>query len=141
MSCADRLLPLLAGVRRTGPARWIARCPAHDDKRPSLSVRETDDGRLLLHCWAGCDVGAIVGALGFDLADLFPPKAHPGAPRERRPWSAADLLDLAALEAGIVHVIASDVRQQRTISDADAERLGEAVARLGAMQAAAHASR
>jgi hypothetical protein len=41
-----RLLDRLQGVKRTGPSRWIARCPAHEDRRPSLAVRELDDGRL-----------------------------------------------------------------------------------------------
>jgi len=52
---ADILLARLDGVKRTGPDRWIARCPAHDDKRPSLAdlaagkqPSETDRERLLL---------------------------------------------------------------------------------------------
>ncbi len=45
---ADRLLSALDGVKRIGVDRWLTRCPAHDDRRPSLSVRELDDGRLLV---------------------------------------------------------------------------------------------
>lgn len=51
-----------------------AQCPAHEDDNPSLSVREDDDGRVLLHCHAGCSVQAIVHALGLTQSDLFPPK-------------------------------------------------------------------
>ena len=43
---ADVLLSILEGVKRTGPGRWMARCPAHGDKSPSLSIRELDDGRV-----------------------------------------------------------------------------------------------
>ena len=64
MSAADLLLSRLDGVRRTGSGRWIARCPAHDDRRPSLSVRELDDGRTLLHCFSGCSPDAVLDAIG-----------------------------------------------------------------------------
>jgi hypothetical protein len=36
-------------------ACWMARCPAHDDYDPSLSLADTADGKVLLHCHAGCD--------------------------------------------------------------------------------------
>ena len=48
-----RLLRTLEAVRKTGPDQNIARCPAHDDGRPSLSIKRVDD-RLLIHCFAGC---------------------------------------------------------------------------------------
>lgn len=51
---------------------WLVRCPAHADRSPSLSIREGDDGRILLRCWSGCSAAEIVGALGLKLADLFP---------------------------------------------------------------------
>lgn len=51
--------------------QFCARCPAHQDRNPSLSVKEGDDGRVLLHCHAGCDSAEIVGAVGLRLADLF----------------------------------------------------------------------
>jgi hypothetical protein len=60
----------LANARTTSNG-WIARCPAHDDRLPSLSIREGRGGRTVLHCHAGCDAGAIVLALGLSLADLF----------------------------------------------------------------------
>ncbi|MEM9625347.1 MAG: toprim domain-containing protein [Pseudomonadota bacterium] len=50
------------GGKRSGSG-WMARCPAHEDSTPSLSIRTTDDGRTLVHCFAGCDQGAVIGAL------------------------------------------------------------------------------
>lgn len=52
--------------------KGLAHCPAHDDKNRSLSVKEADDGRVLLHCHAGCSTEDIVKALGLSLSDLFP---------------------------------------------------------------------
>jgi len=71
VTVADSVLPLLEGVRpRSGPDKWTARCPAHDDGTPSLAITYTN-GRLLLKCWAGCSINAIVWALGLNLAHLF----------------------------------------------------------------------
>ena len=52
--------------------QWQARCPAHDDRRPSLSISEGDDGRALVRCHAGCRAEAIVSVLGLELRDLMP---------------------------------------------------------------------
>jgi hypothetical protein len=53
---------------------WIARCPAHDDRTPSLSIAEGNDGRVLLKCFGGCSTDSVVSALGMTMADLMPPK-------------------------------------------------------------------
>lgn len=68
----DPFLALLEGVKQTGRARWIAKCPAHADKRPSLSVDEGANGTILICCRAGCAAIDVVHAVGLELADLFP---------------------------------------------------------------------
>lgn len=93
----NALLSRLHGLRETGLGRWIAHCPAHDDRSPSLSVRVLDDGRTLVHCFAGCDVSDIVSAVGLSVADLFPDKpltttALPSQPIKLRPAEALLLL-------------------------------------------------
>jgi len=69
---ADKLLNRLDGLRDNGRGRWMARCPAHDDRSPSLSIRETDDGIILLRCFAGCSAADMLAAVGLELRDLFP---------------------------------------------------------------------
>ena len=69
---ADNLLSRLDKVKATGPGKWIACCPAHDDRNPSLGVTEKGDGALLLKCWAGCETSDVVAAVGLTMADLFP---------------------------------------------------------------------
>jgi hypothetical protein len=66
----DELLARLDRVKRAGDG-WMARCPAHEDGTPSLSITEGDDGRVLLKCHAGCATEEIVSALGLSLSDLF----------------------------------------------------------------------
>jgi hypothetical protein len=65
--------PEIAETLEAKPAGdgWVARCPAHEDHRASLSLTAGDDGRVLLHCHAGCPVDAIVSALGLTTSDLF----------------------------------------------------------------------
>lgn len=67
----EDVLPRLEGVIGRAP-QWHARCPAHDDRNASLSISVGDDGRVLLTCWAGCDLAAIVHAIGLGVRDLFP---------------------------------------------------------------------
>lgn len=65
-------------ARRVGVGRWMAKCPSHPDNSPSLSISQGRDGRVLLHCHAGCAVTAILRASGLRLRDLFagpPPSA------------------------------------------------------------------
>jgi len=80
----DSVLSRLKNVRRVRGG-WTACCPAHEDRRPSLSVSVGADGRVLLHCHAGCDVRDVASALGLEMRDLFPEPersdTHRGAKR------------------------------------------------------------
>jgi len=62
------------GGRKVG-GQYLVSCPAHDDRRPSLGVRELDDGRLLVRCYAGCATEDILNALDLEFADLYPERA------------------------------------------------------------------
>jgi hypothetical protein len=80
---AHDILERLEGVRASGSDRWMARCPAHGDRTASLSVRLGDDGRVLLHCFSGCEFREIVEALDLRPEQLFPPSDRPFVPRPR----------------------------------------------------------
>jgi hypothetical protein len=66
---SQQIISLLKQVRKHG-AGYTALCPAHNDQKQSLSVKETGS-KILLKCFAGCDTQAIVSALGVELKDLF----------------------------------------------------------------------
>lgn len=100
------LLSRLDKVRPAGDGRWSACCPAHDDKGPSLSIRATDDGKILLHCFSGCSVHEIAGAAGIDLVDLFPPRESSGKP-EKNPFPASHALKSIAAEALVIAAAAT----------------------------------
>lgn len=130
---ADLLLSKLDGVKRTGSGRWLAKCPAHSDRTASLSIRETDDARILVHCFAGCSVHEIVGAVGMEVTDLFPPRpadpAHFSKP-ERRPFPASDILRAIGFEALVVGCAAAALSAGEPLALADRDRLLLAVGRI-----------
>src|SRR5690606_35696923 len=119
-----RLLGRLEAVRETGAGRWIARCPAQDDRHPSLSVRETADGTVLLKCWTGCGAADVVAAVGLELRDLFPPRMDDRPPlRKHERWASVDVLRCLAHEAAIVLVAAEATGRGEALTDADRDRL------------------
>ena len=68
----DELLPYFKNVRSSGNGRqYTACCPAHDDRQASLSIGVGSDGKIMLHCFAGCSPESIMGRLGLKVSDLF----------------------------------------------------------------------
>lgn len=57
-------------VRPSGGDAYLAQCPAHDDRNPSMSV-SARSGKVMLHCHAGCDIADILPELGLTWPDLF----------------------------------------------------------------------
>lgn len=57
---------------RVSGCGYVAKCPAHPDTQPSLSISPGKDGRVLLHCHAGCTAEAITAAMGLKMADIMP---------------------------------------------------------------------
>ena len=125
----DRLLSRLEGVRETAPAQYAAKCPAHDDGSPSLSVRDLGD-RVLIHCFAGCEPAEVMDAVDLSLAELFVQRENHGPMRRRERWDARALLKLLRSEAGIVLIAANDIAEGQTPKPDDYERLRVAVGRI-----------
>ena len=133
----ETLLARLEGVRANGPGKWIARCPAHADKRPSLAIAEGADGRVLAHDFGGCDVHSILAAVGLEASDLFPPRPRDLSPAERHElrmharmagWSAAT--GVLAREAAVVLIAAHDLLKGKVLPPDYTQRLGDAVERI-----------
>lgn len=133
------VLSRLAKVRTRGKHQWSARCPAHNDKGPSLSVKQRPDGAVLLHCFAGCDVSEVLAAVGLDASDLFthePSTADAGACEGRRPsrrglLPASQALEIVDFEASLAAVAAANLAHGIALTDADRARLMQAAGRIG----------
>lgn len=67
----ERVLERLDSVRERNGGEYEARCPVHDDRRPSLSIREAADGQVLIHCFARCRTENVIRAIGLSMSDLF----------------------------------------------------------------------
>ncbi len=129
----DTLLDRLDKVKQSGPGRWMARCPAHDDNGPSLAIRETEDGTVLVKCFAGCGAADVVASVGLELKDLFPANntfRKSLKPRER--WIPRDALKAVASEALIVVIAVQKLKAGECLHPDDVERLETAASRLRA---------
>lgn len=126
---ADNLLQHLEKVKKNGQNKWLACCPAHADKSPSLAIKELDDGRLLIHCFGGCSVSEIVASVGLKLEDLFPinDNHHKG---ERRPFPAADVLRALRDDITICMLVTADVLNGKKLTEQDFKRVVSAKKRF-----------
>lgn len=128
---ADALLSRLENVRPAGFNKWVARCPSHKSKSgKSLAIKVADNETVLVHCHGGCPTAEVVGAIGLELSDLFPPRepdVHSSRPRVSplTPLIAAFEKDLI-----IVHLFLADVGNGKTISAVDRMTAKGAAARI-----------
>lgn len=130
---AQKIIDRLDGVKPCGPSRWVAKCPAHDDKNPSLSIRETDTGQILIYDFAGCAAADVVAAIGLSLADLFPAplKQHGTKPTRPNHWHAArEALRTLHREVLIVAIGAENIAAGASLNAADRSRLLEAAGKI-----------
>jgi hypothetical protein len=126
-------------LRENGRDRWRACCPAHGGNNPSaLSIGVGADDQVLLKCWHGCDVDEVVGALGLELSDLFPPNPANGSGsppiRRRRLLTAAQGLDLLHDEMHLLIVCASDMVAGKALDESTRNRLLQAGARIAMLR-------
>lgn len=127
----DNFLSRLQKVRRTGKDSYIACCSAHADKSPSMTIREVEEGKILVHCFAGCGIDEIVDAVGISLSDLMPDRA-PDTLRKPTavPFNPRDVLACIQSDATLLCVFISDVTQAKPITPEEAANAYKAAARI-----------
>ncbi len=114
MTTRPAILDRLDGVKVESDGQWVARCSAHDDNKPSLSVGVGDDGRVLVHCQAGCPIDAVLESLQMTASDLFPSTAAPSPNGPRRIVETYDYVDtFGVLLFQVVRYDPKDFRQRR----------------------------
>jgi len=138
----DDILSRLEKVKRTGRNNWLACCPAHDDRSPSLSIHAADDGRIVVYCHAQCSFAEIVAAVGLGYEPWFPPKqADDFKPAIHRPFPAADILESLTNECRIVAIVAHDIEAGKDVPESDRERMRVAIMRIREASEVANAKR
>lgn len=126
---AEDFLARLERVKKSGDRQWSARCPAHADKGPSLTVKDSD-GSLLIHCFAGCSAAEIVSAIGLNLSDLFPPRDDRERAIYRRERFIKGTLKDLEHELTIAMIVLGDVISGKAITPTDIERAMKARATI-----------
>jgi len=131
MSKLDNFVSRLNKAKRTGKDSWIACCPAHQDKNPSMTIKEVQEGMLLVHCFAGCSITDIVGAIGMDLSDLMPDRVADEVRKPSKiPFNARDVLECIKSDATLLCVFISDTVNNKQITASDAANAYKAAARI-----------
>jgi len=135
MSNLDTILNQLDKVKAYGSNKWLACCPAHNDKHPSLKVTMTDDGKILIKCWAGCDISAVLKALSIEMADLFPDKISYTKGSKPPKFNRIELFDRLVYEALILYVAIQQLQQGKPLNDVDALRVEQAMSFIDELKA------
>jgi hypothetical protein len=103
-------------VKQTGPGRWLARCPAHEDRTPSHSIRELDDQRVLVNRFAGCGAIDVLDALGFQWSRAISKRAGWDARPSYSCIPAHDFLVILDHEITVAVLIRADIVNRRKVS-------------------------
>lgn len=131
MSAAAQILDRLVRVKPTRPGSWMAACPCCESRRGRpVSVTEAQDGRVLLHAFCGCSTADVLGRIGLELGDLFDQPLVAALKPVHARVPAGEVLDALSTEATALAVIASDMLDQRTLTEDAWARLSQAVARI-----------
>ena len=122
------ILTTFEGLRPSGQG-YLARCPAHDDHRQSLSIREASDGKVLLKCHAGCATEQVLHAAGLTYSALFPKMATLVPQHARKPRRIVATYDYTDAQGHLLFQVVryepKDFRQRRRDpSDPRADRDG-----------------
>jgi len=103
--------------------KWMACCPAHQDKSPSLAVTEADD-RVLVHCFTGCDTQDVTAAIGLNVADLFYNKLAGAEMTERKRQRFEEVLKSERIQVAIINAV-EKVERPLTTHERDRRSLGQ----------------
>ena len=123
----NQFISALSKVRKTGPDSWVACCPSHKDKSPSLAIKATPE-TMLIHCFAGCSTEEILDAVGMTFDDLYPDHGRTVKPHKLHPRAA---LECIAFESLVVAASGYALRS-RPLTVTEMERLVQATSRIQA---------
>lgn len=127
MNILSALIPY--GLKQTGTDKFICRCPAHNDKSPSMAVKLQPGDKTLIHCFAGCEPSAIMETLGLSYKDLFPESDY-----DKNQWrqkkQSEFLKDQFIHDYVIVKLAEAWKKRNKTFSDNDRNTVKHAINRI-----------
>lgn len=129
----ETFLSKLHKVKKRGHGQWMALCPVHNEKTPSLSIKD-DNGTILIHCF-GCGAGGVdvCGAVGVEPSELFPPTDNYDASERKHKRNSGfepdQVLFAVVMEVIAVQLIAEDMAKN-CLDEATKLRLEMAVKRI-----------
>jgi hypothetical protein len=91
---------------------------------------------VLLHCFAGCETLSVLGAVGMDMTDLFPPNTSRreysanGVPSMKPAFFSSDLMRIIHMEALVVQIVAFDMANNKPVNEETRERMLTAYQRI-----------
>ena len=120
----ESLLSRVKGVKKTSATTWMCKCPSHNDRLPSLSVRLAEDGLVLINCFGGCSPSDILAAVGLEMTDLWEvPLSHTSKPLKGPKVFARDVLKLMRTELMLFVMASFTLKKGKALEQVDQERL------------------
>ncbi len=126
----DNVISRLQKVRKNGKD-YLACCPAHNDRSPSLTIAEKEDGRVLIHCFAGCSPDEVLRAIGLELKDVMPENLgfHRRKPSPV-PFNARDVLSAVRTDMAVFLVLAKDMQGGKVLTATETLLMAKLIGRI-----------
>jgi len=126
----NEILSKFQRVYKSGNDQWQCLCPVHDDKSPSVGIKYTKDGRILIHCFSGCPTNEILDAVGISFDDLFPDKLENEYKPIKRAFNPYAVLTSLSNEILLCTLAAMDLSKGKILNETDKQRLILAYSRI-----------
>lgn len=115
-------------VKKVGSEQYSCRCPAHNDKTNSLGIKQDGD-KILLNCFAGCNVKSILDAVGLRWRDIMPNDNEMDT-QIKKTFNPYAVLKMLRDEVLLVGLCSADIRRGKPLSDVDHNRLMFAISNI-----------
>lgn len=132
-----KILSKLNKVTTKPNDKWLACCPAHNDKSPSLSVSLANDGKILLYCFAGCSIEEVTEALDIDLSELFP-NNHFNRSEYYHQLKQSQYKEILSNERLVVAMAEAEIKRSNKLSSKDTARHLLALSRIKKLEVLIH---
>ena len=123
------LIGYFQNPHKSGESEYQCLCPSHDDRKASLGLKELSDGRILVHCFAGCSAVDVLGAVGLNLDAVTPQRLGDFKPA-RKAFNPYAVLKTISTETLLVALAALEMGSGKTLPEEDRVRLLKAAERL-----------